>query len=92
MPKLRAVEPGEKPQKRLSVVEAAAQGEHRAMLIALRDRLAQSVASASTNPVALAALSRQMVLISKELSVLDSAEDDPVAVAAATADEPWAAV
>ena len=57
--KLRPVEPGEravKPRK-LSVTEAAALNDHRAMLIALRDRLAQSVASASTNPVALAALS-----------------------------------
>ncbi|MFL6047905.1 MAG: hypothetical protein ACJ72M_22690 [Propionibacteriaceae bacterium] len=90
--KLRPVEPGERAEKpkRLSVVEAAAQGDHRAMLVALRDRLAQSVASASTNPVALAALSRQMVLISKELSVLDAvAEGDPVAVAARTPDEAW---
>ena len=36
MPKLRAVVPGEKPQKRLSVIEAAAQDDHREMLIALR--------------------------------------------------------
>ena len=44
--KLRPVEPGERAEKpkRLSVVEAAVQGDHRAMLIALRDRLAQSVA------------------------------------------------
>ena len=60
------------------------------MLIALRDRLAQSVASASTNPVALAALTRQMVLISKELSVISAREDvDPVGEAAQTPDEAW---
>jgi hypothetical protein len=91
--KLRAVEPGEKSQKKLTVTEAAALNDHREMLVALRARIARSVEAADCSPVALAALSRQMVLISKELSVLDSAaEDDPVGVAAKTADEPWAAV
>jgi len=90
MPKLRAVEPGEKPQKKMSVVEAAAQGDHRQMLVALRARIARSVEASSTNPMALAALTRQMVLISKELSVLDArAEADPVGEAARTPDEAW---
>ena len=90
MPKLRAVQPGEKPQKRLTVTEAAALNDHRQLLIALRDRLAQSVASTSVNPVALAALTRQMTLISKELSVLSAREDgDPVGEAAQTPDEAW---
>ena len=35
--KLRAVEPGEKPQKKLTVTEAAALNDHREMLVALRD-------------------------------------------------------
>jgi hypothetical protein len=91
MPKLRAVEPGEKPQKKMSVVEAAAQGDHRQMLIALQARVARSVEATSTNPVALAALTRQLVLISKELSVLDATGDDPIAEAARTADEEWSA-
>jgi hypothetical protein len=43
--------------------------------------------------VALAALARQLTLISKQLSVLDSsAEDDPVGQAAKTPDEDWTAV
>jgi hypothetical protein len=93
MHKLRAVEPGEKPQKKLTVTEAAALNDHREMLIALRGRIARSVESASVSPVALAALSRQLVLISKELSVLDSTgEDDPVGVAARTPDADWTAV
>ncbi|MFL6044848.1 MAG: hypothetical protein ACJ72M_06995 [Propionibacteriaceae bacterium] len=92
MPKLRAVEPGEKPQKKMSVVEAAAQGDHRQMLIALQARVARSVEATSTNPVALAALTRQLVLISKELSVLDATGDDPIAEAARTADEEWSAI
>jgi len=90
MPRLRAVEPGEKPQKKLTVVEAAALNDHREMLVALQARIARSVEASSTNPVALAALTRQMVLISKELSVLDSdAGDDVIARAAATPDEAW---
>jgi hypothetical protein len=90
MPKLRAVGPGEKSQRKLSVVEAAVLNDHREMLVALRNRVAKSVESADCPPVALAALTRQLTLISKELSVLDSAaEDDPVGVAARTPDEAW---
>jgi hypothetical protein len=92
MPKLRAVEPGEKPEKRLSVTEAAAQGDHREMLVALQARIARLVEAPSCNPVALAALGRQLVAISKELSVMDATGEDPIAVAAQTADEPWTAV
>ena len=88
--KLRVVEPGEsggKP-KVLSVAEAAALNDHRELLVALRSRIAAAVQS--TNAVALAALGRQLVLISKELSVIDArAEDDDIATAAAVPDEPW---
>jgi hypothetical protein len=91
--KLRAVEPGEKPQKQLTVTEAAALDDQREMLIALRARISRSVEAPSTNPVALAALSRQLVLISKELSVLGSdGDDDAIAEAARTPDEDWTAV
>jgi hypothetical protein len=90
--KLRAAEPGEKPQK-LSVTQAAALNDHRSLLVALRARIARSVESPSVSPVALAALSRQLVLISKELSVLDSdGEDDAVGEAPRTPDEAWDAV
>ena len=92
MPKLRPVQPGERADKpkKLSVVEAAALNDHREMLVALRARIARPVEASSTNPVALAALTRQMVLISKELSVLDArAEDDAVGEAARTPDEAW---
>ena len=90
MPKLRAVTPGETaPQrKRLTVTQAAKAGDHRDLLAALRDRLAETVQNPNVNPVALAALSRQISLISRELSALDAvAGEDPVTVAAATPDE-----
>ena len=59
----------------------------------LRARISRSVEAPSTNPVALADLSRQLVLISKELSVLGSdGDDDVIAEAARTPDEDWTAV
>ena len=90
--KLRPVQDGEraeKPQKPMTLAEAVERGTHRDLLVALRERLAQSVASASVPPVALAALSRQLTLISKELSVISAREDDAVGVAAQTPDEAW---
>jgi hypothetical protein len=92
MPKLRAMAPGAKPQKRLTVTEAAAQADPREMLMALQARIARLVEAPSCSPVALAALGRQLVAISKELSVIDETGEDPIAVAAQTADEPWTAV
>jgi hypothetical protein len=92
MPKrLRVVDPGEtadKPKK-LTVTQAAAEGTHRELLAALRARIAAAVQSPSCNPVALAALSRQLVLISKELSVIDARDVDEVGEAAAIPDEAW---
>ena len=58
--------------------------------MALRARIARTVESHGCSAVAPAALSRQLVLISKELSVLDSdGEDDAIPRAADTPDEAW---
>ena len=92
MPKrLRVVdsdEAAEKP-KRLTVTQAAAEGTHRDLLASLRDRVAAAVQSPACPPVALAALSRQLTSISKELSVLDARVEDEVGEAAAVPDEAW---
>jgi hypothetical protein len=77
-----------KPRK-LTVVQAAADGTHRELLAALRARIAAAVQAPSCNPVALAALSRQLVLLSKELSVIDARAEDEADEAAAIPDEPW---
>lgn len=95
MGNLRAVKPGEKPprKRKLTVTQAAKGDDHRDLLAALRDRIAGTIENPNCPPVALAALSRQLVSISKELAVLDTvAGEDPVAVAAATPDEDWHAV
>jgi hypothetical protein len=89
--RLRVIEPDEtaaKPKK-LSVTQAAAEGTHRELLIALQHRIAAAVQSPSCGPVALAALSRQLVLISKELSVIAARVEDEVGEAAQIPDEPW---
>jgi hypothetical protein len=87
--RLRPVGPDEKPVKsrKLSVSEAAADGTHRELLLALSARIARTVEATDCNPVALAALSRQLTLISKELSVIDAHVDDELAGAAALPDE-----
>jgi hypothetical protein len=92
MPKrLRVVAPAETAEKprRLTVTQAAAEGTHRELLAAVQSRIASAVASPSCNPVALAALSRQLVLISKELSVIAARDGDEVGEAAAVPDEAW---
>jgi hypothetical protein len=71
------------------VSEAAADGTHRELLLALSARIARTVEATDCNPVALAALSRQLTLISKELSVIDAHVDDELAGAAALPDEAW---
>ena len=89
------MQPSERPprKKKQTVTQAAKSDNHRDPLAALRDRIAGTIENPNCNPVALAALSRQLVLISKELSVLDTVSgEDAVTVAAATPDEGWTAV
>lgn len=80
-------ETAEKPRG-LSVTQAANEGTHRELLAALQARIAAAVQAPNCNPVALAALSRQLVLISKELSTVNSPEDDVVGEAQVP-DEAW---
>jgi hypothetical protein len=63
--------------------------DHRELLVSLRARIAATVESTSTNSVMLAALSRQLVLISKELSLIYAADEDDLTDAARTPDEAW---
>jgi hypothetical protein len=92
MPKrLRVVDPGqaaEKPKK-LTVTQAAAEGSHRDLLASRRDRVAAAVQSPNCPPVALAALSRQLTSIAKELSIIDARVEDEIGEAAAVPDEAW---
>jgi hypothetical protein len=92
MGKLRAVRPGEPGRRPLTVSQAAKDGSRRDLLIALRVRIAQAVESRDTPPPALAALSRRLLEIAREIEALgaEGAGDD-VGKAAATPDEQWGA-
>lgn len=89
--RLRVVESGEKPAKprKMTVTQAANEGSHHEVLLAVQARIAAAVQEPGVNPVALAALSRQMILISKELSMITARAEDEVAEAAQVPDEAW---
>lgn len=70
---LRAVTsstPKTKP-KTLSVSQAAASGDHRALLIAIRERIAATVSSPDCPPRDLAALTKRLSDIAKEIEAID---------------------
>lgn len=89
---LRAVKPGEGPPRRKSVTEAADDGTRLELLVSLRTRVAATVGDPNCPPRDLAALSRRLLEIAKEIEAIE-AEDrgDDVGDAAATPDEEWAA-
>lgn len=74
---LRAVKDGEAPpvkERPPTVVAAAESGDRRKLLVAMRSRLASAVQSPSCPPRDLAALSRRLIEIAKEIEAIDVAE------------------
>ena len=72
---LRAVSPDEKAPIR-NVAEAAASGSHRDLLVAMRDRIAKAVADTDCPPRDLAALTRRLQDIAKEIASIDARAAD----------------
>jgi hypothetical protein len=70
---LRAVPEGAKAEKpeRLTVAAAAATGDHRKLLVSMRERIAQTVSNPDCPPRDLAALTRRLQDIAKEIEALD---------------------
>lgn len=88
--KLRAVEPGEKAPVKLSVAQAAATGDHRSLLVSMRERIATTVSNPDCPPRDLAALTRRLQDISKEIEALDlRAREDGSDAADVAEDEDW---
>lgn len=90
---LRAVEPDEAPSpppRKLTVTQAAASGTRRDLLVAMRDRVAQDVEDPNTPSRDLAALTRRLIEITKEIEAIDARRDDGDE-GEATADEEWQA-
>ena len=91
---LRAVGANEKPptkQKIHTIVEAAEAGDQRELLVAMRRRVAETVQNPNCPPRDLAALSRRLQEISREIEAIDvkvrqEAEEDG---GQGTPDEEW---
>ena len=89
-PALRAVGADEKPSRPESVAQAVEVGSQRDVNIAMQDRIAKAIDAEDIRGADLAALSRRLIELRKELSALDAqarevAEDESVDDAAWTA-------
>ncbi|GAA1787960.1 hypothetical protein GCM10009748_23130 [Agromyces lapidis] len=89
---LRAVEDDEKAIPTKSVSQAAATGDHRSLLVAMRERIARAVSDPECPPRDLASLTRRLQDISKEIGAIDLRAKEAGADAAdVAADEDWSA-
>src|SRR5690606_1524827 len=89
---LRAVKVDEKPAakaSRLSVAQAADSGDHRALLVAMRERIARTVSDPDCPPRDLAALTRRLQDIAKEIEAIDLRAKQEAAEDGVTEDEAW---
>jgi len=93
-PSLKVVKDGAAARRRrpMTVKTAAAAGNRRELLAALRARIAADIDNPNTPPRDLAALSRRLLEIARELEALDAEDSrDDISGAAATPDQEWAA-
>lgn len=84
---LRAVTEADRPAKPASVAQAAASGDHRALLVAMRERIAQTVSDPGCPPRDLAALTRRLQDIAKEIEQIDLRSREEGADAADVVDD-----
>jgi hypothetical protein len=87
---LRAVGPGERPprKRKQTLAQAAESGSHRDLLVAMRSRIARTVQSPKCPPRDLAALTRRLQDIGREIEEIDARDgDDDIGQAAGTADD-----
>lgn len=87
---LRAVEPGEVPEKAISsVLEAAEVGSRLDELRQMRKVIARAIDNENTSPRDLAALTRRQIEISKEIEALMRQQAEEAEDAAHVADQPF---
>lgn len=89
---LRSVTAASAPAKprKLTVEQAAETGDHRALLVAMRERIATAVSNPDCPPRDLAALTRRLQDIAKEIESLDlRAKEEGADAADVAADEEW---
>lgn len=92
-PNLRAVKSGDLAPKKAapkSVAQAAAGGDHRELLVAMRERIARTVSDPDCPPRDLAALTRRLQDIAKEIDAIDlRARQEAAEGSDAAEDEDW---
>ena len=76
---LRAVKPDEKPSKRKTVSQAAESGTTRELLVAMRARIATAVEDANTPARDLAALTKRLTEVVRDIEAIDAREQDGAA-------------
>lgn len=93
---LRVVSEADEPRRKSApstVAQAVKDGTSRDVLTTLRARIAQTIDDPGTPPRDLAALSRRLVDIDKELRSMDAAErEEAIQSGEASGDEEWEAV
>ena len=86
---LRAVGSDEAKPPVKSVAQAAANGSHRDLLVAMRERIAVAVSSPDCPPRDLAALTRRLQDIAKEIEAIDLRAKEEALEGGAIPDEAW---
>jgi len=92
MAALRVVGPGETPPKPTNpktLTEAANSGTKRELLVAMRDRIARAVANENTLARDLAALTKRLMEIVRDIEAIDLAEKLEAERAGDIADQPF---
>jgi hypothetical protein len=90
---LRAVAPSERAAKTpKTVTQAASSGTARELLVALRDRVARDVENPNTAARDLAALTRRLMEICRDIEALDARAAEDADDGRATPDDKWTAV
>lgn len=89
---LRVAGPGERPPKQppvLSISDAAEAGDPRALLVAMRRRIAKTVEDPNCPPRDLAALTRRLQEISREIEAIDARAKQEADESDSVPDEVW---
>jgi hypothetical protein len=78
-----------KPKARYTVAEAAEKGTQRDLLVAMRERIAKAVADVNCPPRDLAALTRRLQEIAREIEAIDARANEEAIEGGAVPDEAW---
>lgn len=77
------------PKKPLTVTDAASAGTHKDLLVAMRARVATAVQDPNTPARDLAALTRRLMEIAKDIEAMDAQEREEAEELADAPDEDW---